>query len=113
MSTLIVAQDKKIIKKREYFSTNFSRIVLPNGLEEIRTLAFAYNDNLEELYLPDSVKKIDVTAFLDCNNIKKVFIGKRKAFPAFKSMFPRNTVFVKNEQMIVKKPVKKPTTREL
>ena len=49
-------------------STSVNRVVLPNGIKEIRARAFA-NSSLTRINLPDSLTLIDETAFTNPENI--------------------------------------------
>ena len=49
-----------------------SRVVIPEGIEEIAENAFRGYSQLKEIVLPRSLKKISACAFAGCNNLKRV-----------------------------------------
>lgn len=60
------------------------KVVIADGVEEIRENAFAYRDMIEAVYIPDSVERIGDNAFTNCDNLKSVVFGNSiKSIGAF------------------------------
>lgn len=60
------------------------KVVIADGVEEIRENAFAYRDMIESVYIPDSVERIGDNAFANCDNLKSVVFGNSiKSIGAF------------------------------
>lgn len=60
------------------------KVVIADGVEEIRENAFAYRDMIESVYIPDSVERIGDNAFTNCDNLKSVVFGNSiKSIGAF------------------------------
>ena len=55
--------------------TDFVKIVLPEGVEEICDYAFDDCTALEEVICPKSLKKIGKEAFSGCHNLRKIEYG--------------------------------------
>lgn len=51
------------------------KVVIADGVEEIRENAFAYCDMIESVYIPDSVEHIGDNAFTNCDELKSVVFG--------------------------------------
>lgn len=51
-----------------------TKVVIPEGIEEIGLAAFMGHDEIEEIVLPFSLKKIQKFAFGECTGIKKIDI---------------------------------------
>lgn len=61
----------KLVRVRE--SEIPSEIVeIPEGIEEIGDLAFAYCENIKEIKVPDYVKSIGAGSFMYCENLEKL-----------------------------------------
>ncbi len=65
---------KEIGSEAFYRCQSFTKMVLPDSIQEIGTEAFALSD-LESINLPDSIKWIGTAAFLGCN-IKSITLPK-------------------------------------
>ena len=50
-----------------------SQFVVPDGVESVRCLAFAFSSSLNEVYLADTVKSVDFWAFYNLNNLQHVY----------------------------------------
>lgn len=60
------------------------KVVIADGVEEIRENAFAYRDMIESVHIPDSVERIGDNAFTNCDNLKSVVFGNSiKSIGAF------------------------------
>lgn len=60
------------------------KVVIADGVEEIRENAFAYCDMIESVHIPDSVERIGDNAFTNCDNLKSVVFGNSiKSIGAF------------------------------
>lgn len=57
------------------FRDQIYRIVLPEGLKSISSLAFYQCKNLKAVYIPDSVTRIGSYAFSDCEKLESVRFG--------------------------------------
>ncbi|MDE6784035.1 MAG: leucine-rich repeat protein [Ruminococcus sp.] len=57
--------------------SNIRKIVLPEGIQEIRNEAFAYCAKLEEISLPSTLEKIGISAFSGCYSLKTLIIPDR------------------------------------
>lgn len=55
-----------------YGCTELTNIVLPDNVEDISGMAFAYT-GLTDLIIPNSIDTIYAAAFLDCKNLEKVY----------------------------------------
>ncbi len=61
------------------FRDQIYRVVLPEGLKSISSLAFYQCKNLKAVYIPDSVTRIGSYAFADCENLESVRFGSSLA----------------------------------
>lgn len=57
------------------FRDQIKRVVLPDGLKSIGSLAFYDCKNLKAVYLPDSVTKIGSYAFANCERLESIRFG--------------------------------------
>ncbi|MBQ9151346.1 MAG: leucine-rich repeat domain-containing protein [Clostridia bacterium] len=57
------------------FRDQIKRVVLPDGLKSIGSLAFYGCKNLKTVYLPDSVTRIGSYAFAGCENLESLRLG--------------------------------------
>ena len=57
------------------FRDQIKRVVLPDGLKSIGSLAFYDCKNLKTVYLPDSVTKIGSYAFAGCEQLESIRLG--------------------------------------
>lgn len=71
-----------IISKNTFFHTQFVRIVIPEGIVEIKGDAFRYNDKLEKIYLPSTIQTVCLGAFTDCENLKAVDFSACTSVPS-------------------------------
>lgn len=65
----ILPPQVKCISGSAFESCEATAFLLPDGLEEICSYAFAYCENLEAVYIPKSVKVIYGSAFKDCKKL--------------------------------------------
>lgn len=77
METYIVNKNTKIIGDQAFMHTNYKNILIPNGVEEIHSMAFAYAEHYEGLtvVIPGSIKTIADDAF-EGANIKAIKIAR-------------------------------------
>lgn len=61
------------------FRDQIYRVVLPEGLKSISSLAFYQCKNLKAVYIPDSVTRIGSYAFSDCEKLESVRFGSSLA----------------------------------
>jgi len=52
---------------------NIRYLVIPEGVEYIKTAAFSWNTKMSEVKLPKSLKCVEQTAFCKCNDIEAVY----------------------------------------
>ena len=74
---------KKLIA---YPNNHGKEYVIPEGVEEICSLAFKDCTNVERLFIPSTIKKIGLNAFYRCENLKEVHCRcdkKRLIFEGF------------------------------
>ncbi|MDE7225371.1 MAG: leucine-rich repeat domain-containing protein, partial [Ruminococcus sp.] len=57
--------------------SNIKKIVIPEGIQEIRNEAFAYCAKLEEISLPSTLEKIGISAFSGCYALNTLIIPDR------------------------------------
>ncbi len=62
---------KNVLKK---YTGNESKVIVPEGVEEIGEEAFANLDNIISIVLPDSLKVIGTVAFSGCKSLKNINI---------------------------------------
>ena len=65
-------QGKKLVS----YTGNESKIIIPEGVEEIQSGCFWDNQEIEEIVFPESMKNIGGDTFYNCKNLKKVTITK-------------------------------------
>lgn len=57
------------------------KVVLPDGVDFIRSYAFARCENLKTLILPETLRKISYDVFLDCKSLKRIqFNGSKESW---------------------------------
>ena len=71
-------EDPYYLKQQYIGDDTITKIVIPEGVEEIQQYAFANLTALEEVVLPKSLKKIGVGAFFGCNKLKKINLENAK-----------------------------------
>ena len=71
-------EDPYYLKQQYIGDDTITKIVIPEGVEEIQQYAFANLTALEEVVLPTSLKKIGVGAFFGCNKLKKINLENAK-----------------------------------
>ncbi len=69
---IIDEEDPLLIKQSYLGEDTITKVILPEGVEEIQSYAFAGLTALEEVVLPSTLKKIGVGAFYGCNKLKKI-----------------------------------------
>ena len=62
-----------VLKK---YRGNEKEVVIPDGVEKIKSMAFYGDRSLEKVVIPDSVTEIGWEAFRECTDLKSVIIGK-------------------------------------
>ena len=79
---LVYSKDMKMLISCSHSKSG--KVVIADGVEEIRANAFAYRDMIESVYIPDSVERIGANAFTNCDNLKSVVFGNSiKSIGAF------------------------------
>lgn len=64
-------EDPYFIKQWFIGEDTITKVVIPEGVEEIQSYAFANLSALEEVVFPSTLIRIGVGAFYDCKNLKK------------------------------------------
>lgn len=64
--------ERMIMECEDYDAPAMETLTIPDGVEEIRSYAFAYCQNLTEVRMPDSVRVLGARAFEGCESLKKV-----------------------------------------
>lgn len=79
---LVYSKDMKMLISCSHSKSG--KVVIADGVEEIRENAFAYRDMIESVHIPDSVERIGNNAFTNCDNLKSVVFGNSiKSIGAF------------------------------
>ena len=79
---LVYSKDMKMLISCSHSKSG--KVVIADGVEEIRANAFAYRDMIESVHIPDSVERIGANAFTNCDNLKSVVFGNSiKSIGAF------------------------------
>lgn len=79
---LVYSKDMKMLISCSHSKSG--KVVIADGVEEIRENAFAYRDMIESVHIPDSVERIGDNAFTNCDNLKSVVFGNSiKSIGAF------------------------------
>ncbi|MGN0458732.1 MAG: leucine-rich repeat protein [Eubacterium sp.] len=77
--SIVFSKDKTILifysegNKQDSYS-------VPNGIEEIERMAFAYCESLQNIVLPNSINQVESSAFSFCKNLKSITIPKSIRF---------------------------------
>lgn len=69
---VIDEEDPYLIKQWFIGEDTITKVIIPEGVEEIQSYAFANLTALEEVVLPTTLKKIGVGAFYGCTKLKKI-----------------------------------------
>ena len=69
---IIDKEDPYYIKQWYIGEDTITKVIIPEGIEEIQSYAFAKLTALEEVVLPSTLKKIGVGAFYGCEKLKKI-----------------------------------------
>lgn len=69
---IIDEEDPYYIKQAYIGEDTITKIIIPEGVTEIQTYAFAGLTALEEVVLPTTLKRIGYGAFYDCVNLKTI-----------------------------------------
>lgn len=64
----------KSIDSGAFYKTSITSVVIPEGIETIKSHAFSYCKSLESITLPDSLTKIENDAFEYCTSLKEVAV---------------------------------------
>ena len=79
---LVYSKDMKMLISCSHSKSG--KVVIADGVEEIRENAFAYRDMIESVHIPDSVERIGDNVFTNCDNLKSVVFGNSiKSIGAF------------------------------
>lgn len=62
----------KCISYGGFSNCDFSRVDIPNTIEDIKPEAFMCCTNLTEIVLPDNITEIQSSTFMDCRNLESV-----------------------------------------
>lgn len=65
-------EDPYSIKQQYIGESTITKIIIPAGVKEIQSYAFANLTGLEEVVLPSTLTKIGVGAFYGCTSLKKI-----------------------------------------
>lgn len=92
--TLTIPSTVKTIGDHSFYRAKMTHLVLPEGLQEIKSNAFQSCESLQEVVLPSSLTKIEEKAFDDCDNLFEV------VFPSdVSNMTFGNSVFSYNKNL--------------
>lgn len=68
--------EETIICANAFQDTKLEKLVLPEGVTQIGSCAFAHNDKLEKVILPDSLSRMGMGIFANCANLNEVKLPK-------------------------------------
>ncbi len=71
----LVIKDGVVVKIKNGFSESIRQvkyIEIPEGVEQIGTMAFMDCYNLKEISIPKSIKQINAMAFMGCENLEEI-----------------------------------------
>ena len=80
---LMSADLEPVIVGNELFSSGSIAedvIEIPDGIEYVSHMSFAFDNNLRKVVIPMSVKKVDDQAFWECKNLKGLVVKSPKVF---------------------------------
>lgn len=85
-ATFIVPNNIKTIARNAFERSLFKRIIIEEGCEIIKGLAFKEMPNLEELYFPKSLKEFGMIICIRCKALKKIhYPGTWEEFQSIKN----------------------------
>lgn len=58
------------------YTGNEEIVVIPEGVQEIASLAFYANENIRKVIMPKSVKKIGESSFAECSNLQEIVFSE-------------------------------------
>ena len=64
--------------ERSVYSNTISRMVIPDGITNIRGGAFEGIESIRSVALPESVKRVGANAFKDCKNLASITVANEK-----------------------------------
>lgn len=70
---LVIPKDIKVIEEETFrYNKNIRKIIMNEGLEVIKSSAFASCETLEEIIFPTSLKTIGNSTFKKCSSLKNL-----------------------------------------
>lgn len=72
---IVIVPRSNAIDTQAYANSDATRIVIPYGVESIRTNAFASCSSLKNIIVPDSVTYIDHRAFYSCTSLESITLS--------------------------------------
>ena len=75
---VIDEEDPYYIKQWYIGEDSIKKVIIPEGVTEIQSYAFAYLTALEEVVLPESLVRIGLGAFEGCDKLKTINLGHAK-----------------------------------
>lgn len=69
-NALYIPEGTRTVWQSAFYNVNVKTVVLPSGLETIKSNAFASCKNFKRIYIPESVKVIEKDAFAGCKQLK-------------------------------------------
>lgn len=75
---VIDEEDPYLIKQQFIGEDTITKVVIPEGVTDINSYAFANLTALEEVVLPSTLTRIGVGAFYNCTSLKKINLEKAK-----------------------------------
>jgi len=82
----------KCIGEHAFRNTKLKKIVIPEGVEDIRDQAFQECSSLREVYIPNSLSHLGINVFGDCFSLNKFYVKTscpENVIALISSMYPR------------------------
>ena len=82
----------KCIGEHAFRNTKLKKIVIPEGVEDIRDQAFQECTSLREVYIPNSLSHLGINVFGDCFRLNKFYVKTscpENVIALISSMYPR------------------------
>jgi len=73
--------------------SQYSSIILPEGLKFIGEFAFRSCTELTSIVIPESLEKLDTSAFSDCSKLEIIYINSPEIAKSFKSSYLCGSLF--------------------
>ena len=71
-NTCVIPSYIKVIGEESFTFNSYSTIVIPEGVEEIKSYAFSYSTSITSITIPSSIKKLERYVFDNCDNLTSV-----------------------------------------